>query len=88
LCGNGFGDGVRLPADETVSQQGPFGAALEYLKGGHTICRAGWLGDFLILMTPDDDSYLPYILITYDDGTREPWAPTSDDLLENDWIML
>lgn len=73
-----------------------FGQALEWLKKGKAIYRAGWNGKgmWLLLQTPDANSKmtLPYIYIEYPAGhpayplgSRVPWLASQTDILANDW---
>lgn len=73
-----------------------FGQALEALKLGRRVSRAGWNGRgmWLLLQTPDANSKmtLPYIYIeypvgsaAYPNGSRVPWLASQTDLLANDW---
>ena len=73
-----------------------FGQALEWLKKGKAVHRAGWNGKgmWLLLQTPDANSKmtLPYIYIeypkghpAYPNGSRVPWLGSQTDILANDW---
>jgi len=69
-----------------------FGMALEMLKDGHRMTRAGWngKGQFLELQTPDENSKmnLPYIYISTVDGKLVPWLGSQTDLLSGDWELV
>jgi hypothetical protein len=71
---------------------GRFGAAIEHLKQGHCISRAGWNGKnmWLSLQTPDEHSKmsLPYIFICTSDGDLVPWVASHTDMLANDWLRV
>lgn len=78
-----------------------FGLAIEYLKDGLRVARAGWNGRgiFLELQTPDEHSKMshPYIYI---DTTglqtdnpdapknRVPWVASQTDMLADDWYIV
>jgi len=70
-----------------------FSKALEVLKRGGTVARAGWNGKgmFIKIQTPDENSKmgLPYIYISTVDGKLVPWLASQTDLLaEEDWVVL
>jgi hypothetical protein len=75
-----------------------FGQALNELKDGRKIQRAGWngVGLWLELQTPDEHSKmtLPYVFISYPDdakttpGARVPWLASQTDLLAEDWRVV
>lgn len=76
-----------------------FGQALDALKTGCRLCRAGWNGKgmWLQLQRPDEHSKmtLPYIYIEYPEGhpaypsgSRVPWLASQTDLLSEDWMVL
>lgn len=75
-----------------------FGKAIEVLKGGGRVRRAGWNGKgmWLELQQPDANSKmtLPYIYLNYPDnavntpGAKVPWAPSQTDVLANDWEIV
>jgi hypothetical protein len=66
-----------------------FGEALEALKLGHRVCRAGWNGKgmWLELQKPDDQSKmtLPYIFMKTADDNLVPWLASQTDMLAEDW---
>ena len=66
-----------------------FGGALQALRGGESVTRAGWngKGQFLTLQVPDEHSKmtLPYIYITTVQGDLVPWLASQTDLLAEDW---
>lgn len=73
-----------------------FGQALEALKAGKRVARAGWNGKgmWLVLQVPDANSKmtLPYIYIeypaghpAYPQGSRVPWLASQTDALADDW---
>lgn len=69
-----------------------FGDALDCLKQGNKVARAGWNGKamWLELQRPDDHSKMmqPYIFITPVGGERVPWVASQPDMLEEDWEVL
>lgn len=81
-----------------------FGQALEHLKQGGAVARAGWNGKgmWLELQAPDEHSKmtLPYIYLNYP-GTpasptapanhinaRVPWIASQTDVLAEDWATV
>jgi len=68
------------------------GDAVELLKSGATVTRAGWNGanQYLALQTPDANSKmsLPYIYITTVQGTLVPWHASQTDILADDWFEV
>ncbi len=80
---------------------GSFGAAIVALKNGQSMRRKGWNGKgiFIKLQVPDAHSFMtaPYIYIDTakleSDNpdapkSRVPWAPTTNDVLAEDWQMV
>ena len=75
-----------------------FGGALEALKAGQKVSRAGWNGKglWLELQVPDANSKmtLPYIFMSYPTdaqntpGARVPWLASQTDMLAEDWVVL
>jgi hypothetical protein len=76
-----------------------FGQALEALKNGRRVARAGWNGKgmWLLLQIPDANSKmtLPYVYIeypvghpAYPNGSRVPWLASQTDMLSEDWCIL
>lgn len=69
-----------------------FGEALEALKRGHKVARAGWNGKgmWLALQVPDANSKMghPYIYMSDVNGVLFPWNPNNLDMLSEDWICL
>jgi len=66
-----------------------FGHAIETLKQGGRVTRAGWngKGQRLELQVPDEHSKmtLPYIFIVTVQGDRVPWLASQTDILADDW---
>ena len=75
-----------------------FGLALECLKKGMHVCRAGWNGKgmWLELQLPDKHSKmtLPYVFLNYPadaqntPGARVPWLASQTDMLAEDWRIV
>jgi len=78
-----------------------FGEALEQLKYGHKMARAGWNGKgiFIKLQLPTTESKMtsPYIYIdttgldtTNPDApkSRVPWLASQTDMLADDWTPV
>jgi hypothetical protein len=75
-----------------------FGLALEAMKMGKKVQRAGWNGKgmWLELQRPDAHSKmtLPYIFLSYPDdaintpGARVPWLASQTDMLAEDWRLI
>jgi hypothetical protein len=68
-----------------------FGQAIEALKSGERVCRAGWNGKgmFLELQRPDAHSKmsLPYIYMRTVQGDLVPWLASQTDMLSDDWSI-
>lgn len=69
-----------------------FGEALDDLKHGHRVARAGWNGpgQYLHMQRPDVNSKmsLPYIYICTVQGDLVPWVASQTDLLATDWNIV
>lgn len=69
-----------------------FGEALEVLKKGGVVGRAGWNGKgmSLELQTPDEHSKmsLPYIYMNTACGNVVPWLASQTDMLSDDWEVV
>lgn len=69
-----------------------FGQALEALKEGKAVQRAGWNGKgmWLRLQTPDSGSKmtLPYIYMSTVEGALVPWLASQSDILASDWGII
>lgn len=74
-----------------------FGIALDILKNGGKVRRAGWNGKgmWVELQSPDAGSKmtLPYLYLNYPDnavntpGARVPWLASQTDILATDWEL-
>lgn len=69
-----------------------FGGALQALKDGERVARAGWNGKgmWLKLQRPDVTSKmtLPYIYMSTVTGDLVPWLASQTDILADDWSIL
>jgi len=66
-----------------------FGEAIESLKRGNRVARAGWNGKgmWLSLQVPDEHSKMqhPYVFMSDAAGKLFPWNPNNLDMLASDW---
>lgn len=66
-----------------------FGQAIERLKQGGRVSRAGWGGKgmYLELQVPDEHSKMtsPYIYMKTADDNLVPWLASQTDVLAEDW---
>ena len=80
-----------------------FGHAIEALKAGHKVYRAGWNGKGMWLTHvsagsydvgsrtasgADPDKLLPWIGMKTADGGFVPWLASQTDMLAEDWLVL
>lgn len=78
-----------------------FSIALELLKSGNKVARAGWNGKgiFIKLQTPDEHSKMtsPYIFIDttglqtdnkHAPKSCVPWLASQTDMLAEDWVVV
>ena len=69
-----------------------FGQAIEALKQGKKVARAGWNGKgmHLELQRPDAHSKmtLPYIYMYAVQGDNVPWLASQTDMLSEDWVTV
>lgn len=69
-----------------------FGLALDALRNGQRVARAGWnaTGQWVALQVPDEHSKMrrPYLYLRPVDGALVPWAATQSDVLADDWIVV
>lgn len=67
------------------------GEAVEKLKQGKKMTRAGWNGKdmYLELQKPDETSKmtLPYVYMRTAQGDLVPWLCSQTDLLATDWVV-
>ena len=66
-----------------------FGKAIEVMKNGERVRRAGWNGKgmWVELQKPTEKSKmsLPYIYMYTAQGDLVPWLASQTDMLSNDW---
>ncbi len=66
-----------------------FGKALDAMRLGLKVARAGWNGKgmWIALQTPDEHSKMtrPYIYMKDAQGMLVPWLASQTDLLAEDW---
>ena len=89
----GFSFGETM-SDTLIS----FSAALEAVKSGKAIRRAGWNGSGLSVKAQYPDAHskmsLPYLYIEYPEnakttpGARCPWLASQTDIMADDWIVI
>lgn len=69
-----------------------FGQALDALRWGNKVARAGWNGKgmWINLQVPDAGSKmtLPYIYMFTADGHQVPWLASQTDILATDWSIV
>lgn len=69
-----------------------FGQAIDALKAGQKVARAGWNGKgmWLNLQVPDMYSKmsLPYIYMKTADDKLVPWLASQTDVLAEDWVIV
>ena len=68
-----------------------FGKAIEEMKAGKKVTRAGWNGKgmFVMLQKPYEHSKMrrPYIYMSPVDGELVPWIASQSDMLAEDWFI-
>jgi hypothetical protein len=86
---------MPIKAPKVVPLEAPrhtFGWALDMLKGGSMVTRAGWNGanQRLSIQKPDELSRmsLPYIFIRTVQGELVPWVASQTDILAEDWEIV
>lgn len=69
-----------------------FGQAIEAMKAGKRVQRAGWNGKgmWLALQVPDEHSKMrrPYIYMSDAQGLLVPWLASQTDMLAEDWSIV
>lgn len=69
-----------------------FSDALEHLKFGNRVARAGWAkkGVWVEIQMPDENSKMTrsYIYMNLVGGDLVPWIPSQLDVMAEDWIAL
>jgi hypothetical protein len=68
-----------------------FGRALDALRAGHRVTRAGWngAGMWVHMQVPDEHSKMrrPYLYMRPVGGDLVPWVASQSDLLAEDWTL-
>jgi hypothetical protein len=68
------------------------GQAIEAMRCGYKVARAGWNGRdmWLALQIPDENSKmtLPYVYMKTVQGDLVPWLCSQTDLLATDWVIV
>lgn len=68
------------------------GDAIEAMRCGKVVARAGWNGKnmWLALQVPDEHSKMtePYVYMCTAQGGLIPWLCSQADLLANDWQVV
>jgi len=68
-----------------------FSEALEKIKSGARMCRAGWNGKGMHIFLRDavpDRQELPFIMMKTVDEKFVPWLASQTDLLAEDWFQV
>lgn len=69
-----------------------FSEALDDLKDGLKVARAGWNGSgmWVKIQTPDEHSMMrrPYLYMRPVDGDLVPWVASQSDILADDWEVI
>jgi len=70
-----------------------FGQAIEMLKEGKKVARAGWNGKgmYLEYVPAQDYSFsemLPFIAMKTVQGSFVPWLASQTDMLSEDWMVV
>jgi hypothetical protein len=67
-----------------------FSLALDHVKNGGRITRAGWNGpnQYVYIHRSTDDDHLDFLVMYNAQGKHVPWLASQGDLLANDWILI
>jgi len=69
-----------------------FGKAIEEMKAGKKVTRAGWNGKgmYIALQIPGANGKMrrPYIYMSPVDGELVPWVASQSDMLAEDWFIV
>ena len=89
---------IRDEQDHLDEEQVSFSAALDAVKSGKAIRRAGWNGSGLSVKAQYPDAHskmsLPYLYIEYPKnakttpGARCPWLASQTDIMADDWVVI
>jgi len=77
----------------------PFGLAIEAMKKGLKVCRAGWNGKGMWLgycdnwngnVKPDNEQFrlLPFIYMRTAQSDIVPWLASQTDMIADDWMIV
>lgn len=91
-CGYSPNNVHTISATVEVHAVYPFSHALDALKAGCKITRAGWngRGQHIEMQRPDKLSRMtaPYAVLKNSNNDLVPWVPSQGDLFANDWALL
>lgn len=66
-----------------------FSKALDEIKHGEKLCRAGWNGKGMwvayTIPSYGETVTQPYVFLHAADGQQVPWTPSQTDLFAEDW---
>jgi hypothetical protein len=75
-----------------MNDQFGIGTAIEAMRIGSAVCRAGWNGKDMWLRLQMPDAYskmtLPYVYVYTAQGDVVPWLCSQSDLLATDWMEV
>lgn len=84
--------GQTISATVEVHAVYGFSHALDALKAGMKVTRAGWngRGQHVEMQRPDKHSRMtaPYAVLKNSNGDLVPWVPSQGDLFASDWAVL
>ncbi|QYY44765.1 DUF2829 domain-containing protein (plasmid) [Aneurinibacillus thermoaerophilus] len=85
-------NGVTVEEMKEMGAQFGFDLAIDLLKEGHKLARAGWNGKgmWVHIQRPDENSKmtLPYIYMKTADNNLVPWLISQTDALAEDWMIV
>lgn len=91
-CGYSLDKVRTISATVEVHAVYPFSHALDALKAGMKVTRAGWngRGQHVEIQRPDKHSRMtaPYAVLKNSNHDLVPWVPSQGDLFANDWAVL
>lgn len=66
-----------------------FGQAIEAMRGGSRVARAGWNGKGMNIFLVTFPSHDPCIVMRTAQGTNQPgWLASQADMLAGDWSVV
>jgi hypothetical protein len=65
-----------------------FSVALQIVKGGHRVQRAGWNGKGMYVRLAQVEGVLPFLALRTVQGDLIPWMVSQADVLAEDWEAL